>query len=170
MILPAPRFIVFYNGTREKEDSILRLSDSFPEGAREKSDVEVTVRMININYGHNKELLEKCKTLNEYSWFVAKVREYSKSLSIDEAVDKAIDEMPEDAELKRFLEEHRAEVKDMCLTEYDEKEHMDAVRAEGREEINTLHGILLEEGRIEDLKRAINDKEFQEKLLEEYNI
>ena len=134
LILPVPRFIVFYNGTKEKEDEILYLSDSFPEEVKDKSDVDAKVKMININYGHNKELLEKCKTLNEYSWLIAKIREYSDSGDVDAAVDRAIDEMSDDAELKRFLIGHRAEVKDMCLTEYDEKKHMEAVRAEERED------------------------------------
>ena len=52
MRLPAPRLIEFYNGIEEQlEETILRLSDSFPEGA--VSDIEVTVRMINVNYGNN---------------------------------------------------------------------------------------------------------------------
>ena len=45
--LPVPKLITFYNGIKETEDeTILRLSDSFPEGT--KPDIEVTVRMLNI--------------------------------------------------------------------------------------------------------------------------
>ncbi|MCR4846272.1 MAG: hypothetical protein K5865_06005 [Eubacterium sp.] len=178
LILPAPRFIVFYNGTKEIEDRVLRLSDSFPKVVREKSDVEATVRMININHGQNKELMKKCKTLNEYSWFVSTVREYSSSCDIDQAVDKAINEMSEDAEIKLFLVGHRAEVKDMCLTEYDEKKHMEAVRAEGKEEgieegiekINTLVIMLLRDNRIDDLKKATEDATYREELFVAYGI
>ena len=48
--LPVPRFMVFYNGMdKVAEDSILRLSDAFPAGAN--ADVEVRVRMLDINYG-----------------------------------------------------------------------------------------------------------------------
>ncbi|MDE5884990.1 MAG: hypothetical protein K2H29_07965 [Oscillospiraceae bacterium] len=47
---------------------ILRLTDAFEENA--ESDIEVKVTMININYGHNKELLNACKPLDEYAWFV----------------------------------------------------------------------------------------------------
>ena len=64
--LPVPKLIVFYNGVRDAEDeTILRLSDSFPEGS--KPDIEVTVRMININYGRNQKLLDACEPLKEYS-------------------------------------------------------------------------------------------------------
>ena len=54
--LPVPKLVVFYNGEKKAKDVIiLKLSDSFPNGA--KSDVEVTVRMININYGKNKKIM-----------------------------------------------------------------------------------------------------------------
>lgn len=52
------------------------LSDNFITG--EKGDIEVVVLMININYGKNKELLEKCKPLDEYSWFVAEIKKNQK--------------------------------------------------------------------------------------------
>ena len=48
--LPTPKLVVFYNGTADKEDEIiLRLSDSFSESV--EADIEVKVRMININHG-----------------------------------------------------------------------------------------------------------------------
>ena len=54
--LPVPKLVVFYNGERETEDeTILRLTDSFPEDMRQESDIEVRVRMLNINYGRNTE-------------------------------------------------------------------------------------------------------------------
>ena len=37
-------------------------------------DIEVTVRMININYGHSRKILAACEALNEYSWLVEQVR------------------------------------------------------------------------------------------------
>ena len=56
---PTPKCICFYNGTKDKDDRMtLRLSDSF-DG---EPDIEVRVTMININYGHNKELLEAIGT------------------------------------------------------------------------------------------------------------
>lgn len=103
MPLPLPKLIVFYNGEDEKEDDIiLRLSDAFKEEIRRNimhrydedkdkpnkeeisaeverifkeadPDIEVKVRMININHGHNKELLASCKPLDEYAWFVGQV-------------------------------------------------------------------------------------------------
>ena len=106
-------------------------------------DIEVKVRMININHGHNREMLSKCRPLGEYAWFVAQVRNNQADYSTGEddaqtgigsAIDKAIDEMPEDFEIKKFITANRAEVKDMCLTEYNEEEAMEMLKEEGRQE------------------------------------
>ena len=59
--------VVFYNGRTDIEDEVqLRLSDSFEENKRTEADIEVRVRMLNINYGRNREIMEKCKPLYEY--------------------------------------------------------------------------------------------------------
>ena len=65
--LPKPKYIVFYNGTKAEPDrQILKLSDSFPDDGIQ-SHLEVMVVALNINYGHNRELMEKCrKILEEY--------------------------------------------------------------------------------------------------------
>jgi len=42
--------------------------------------------------------------------------------------------MPDDFEIKNFLISNRAEVKDMCLTEYNETETLELFRQEGRQE------------------------------------
>ena len=91
--IPNPRYIVFYNGTKEMPDSVpLRLSDAFiyPE---EISDIEVTAHMLNINYGHNKELMNKCRKLKEYAVFIAMIRKYRESgMETEEAIQLAMDE------------------------------------------------------------------------------
>ncbi len=129
---PTPKCICFYNGVTKKDDTvILKLSDSF-DG---ESDIEVKVRMLNINYGHNKELLEACKPLKEYSWFVDKVRSNAKMVeNLEEALDATLSELPDDSLIKPFLLANRAEVKHMCITEYDEARAFAEQREEGREE------------------------------------
>ena len=132
--LPVPRLVVFYNGQKDKPDeSVLRLSDSFPEGA--VSDIEARVRMVNINEGRSPELLAACSPLREYSWLVARVREaVAAGTDVGDAVDRAITAMPKEFEIKSFLEEHRAEVVGMLLTEYDEAKAMELFREEGLRE------------------------------------
>ena len=129
---PTPKCICFYNGTKDKDDRVtLRLSDSF-DG---EPDIEVRVTMININYGHNKELLEACKPLNEYAWFVDKVRSCQKTMeTLSEAIDAALEEMDDGSVLKPFLLSNKAEVKRMCITEYDEERTLSEQREDGRAE------------------------------------
>jgi len=79
--IPNPKYIVFYNGPHSKmdEDSVkLRLSDCF-EVLDKSGDFEWTAAMININAGHNHDLLEKCDILKQYTIFIEKVKEYNKS-------------------------------------------------------------------------------------------
>ena len=61
--LPAPRFIIFYNGTRNKpEKEILKLSDAFNG---DDSCLEFKAVMYNVNYRHNEELMKQCKILED---------------------------------------------------------------------------------------------------------
>ena len=53
-------------------------------------------------------------------------------------IGRAIDEMPEDFEIRTFITANRAEVRDMCLTEYNEAEAMDMLRQEERQETRLL--------------------------------
>lgn len=182
--LPFPKLVVFYNGTEEKEDEILKLSDAFEEGeGPAESDIEVRVRMININYGQNKEFLGACRPLSEYAWLVEQIRKNRAKMDIEQAVDKAIDEMPETYVIRGYVLGHRAEVKGMCITEYNEAETLQMIREEGREEgrekgreegerngiarINKLNSILIAANRFDDLKRASGDVLYQSKLIEE---
>lgn len=134
--LPFPRFIVFYNGEKNIPEVLeMRLSDSF-EKREEEPAVECVARFININYGHNQELLDSCKRLHDYSYFVACTRKYLKTgFGQKEAVIRAVDECIEKGILEDVLVKHRAEVEDMFLTTFDKKMYEEAIREEGREEL-----------------------------------
>ena len=74
--LPTPVCIMFYNGSEEIDDMTeLKLSDLYQTPGTEPS-LELKVKVYNINYGHNRKLMEHCRTLEEYARFVAKVKEY----------------------------------------------------------------------------------------------
>jgi len=152
--IPAPRCICFYNGRNKKEDKvILKLSDAFTNSA--DPQIEVTVTMLNVNYGHNKELMDACEPLREYSWFVEEVRNNDKKgVNIELAVDMTLDNMPEDFVIRQFLLDNRAEVKDVFLTEYNEQKTMAAFRDEYIEEGEANVAIaLLKRGKdtVEDI-------------------
>ena len=109
--IPAPHFVVFYNGKEKKpEDTTIKLSDAFRQKEKEP-DLELKVRYLNINQGCNPELMKRCKTLREYSEFVARIRKYAVGeTAIEEAVDRAVAECIEEGILADFLSSQRAEV------------------------------------------------------------
>lgn len=175
--------MVFYNGTqREPEEQILNLSDAFINKDR-KADLELRVRMLNINYGHNKELMEKCHVLKEYAMFVDISRQFmEQGLPRQEAMESAIQYCIEQGILAKTLTKYRAEVLGMILEEFDREKYERTIREdgfeEGREEgrvegierTNRLNQILFEQGRIEDLKRSACDSKYQETLFKEFDI
>jgi len=123
-----PVFVVFYNGVEERpEQWIEKLSDSFDQ----KTDLpklELEVLVLNVNFGHNKELMEQCQTLKEYSIYVAKVRTYAETMSIDKAVERAIEECIKEGVLTDFLGKHRSEAVRMSILEFDEEREMKLIR------------------------------------------
>ena len=128
--IPVPRFVVFYNGTQEQpERRLLRLSDAF-EKKVSSPELEVTVTMLNINLGKNRELMEKCKTLREYCMFVECIRKYAAQMDIEEAVERAVTECIRNDILADFLSAQRAEVIAMSIFEYNEEEEMKKIRAD----------------------------------------
>ena len=50
------------------------------------------VTVLNVNERHNAELMQHCNTLNEYAQYVARVRLYAADMSLDQAVERAVDE------------------------------------------------------------------------------
>ena len=128
--IPAPKFVVFYNGSKELEDwSQLQLSSAY-EHPVEDPDLELRVTVLNVNEGHNKELMEHCQTLKEYAQYVARVRKYTSSteLSLEEAVERAVDECMKEGILSEFLTKNRAEVISMSIFEYDKDEEEKKLR------------------------------------------
>lgn len=140
--IPAPRFVVFYNGTDlQPEQQTLCLSDAF-EKRQEEPSLELSVTVYNINPGHNRELLEACRLLREYAQYVEHVRSYTEELPLSEAVEKAVDDCIRNGILTEFLSRNRAEAIEVSIFEYDEEKHMRSERKEWRE-------IGREEGRSE---------------------
>ena len=132
--LPTPQFAVFYNGTAPMpERSVVRLSDAFEHPTGDPA-LELKVLVFNINPGYNEELMQSCRTLREYSEYVAKVREYHKTLPLNHAVQRAVDTCIENGVLKKFLKEHKAEVIAVSIFEYNEELHIQMERADAREE------------------------------------
>lgn len=144
--LPAPKYVVFYNGTADRPDrEEPKLSDAFEKG---DSCLEFTAVVYNVNQGHNPELMKQCETLEGYSILIGKVREFqSKGNNLAEAVDAACQYCIEHDILKDFLIKHRSEVNHVILTEYNPKKQREMDRRDAREEG-------LSEGRSQGLREG----------------
>ena len=79
------------------------------------------VTVLNVNEGHNAELMQHCNTLNEYAQYVARVRLYAADMSLDQAVERAVDECIREGILAEFLTRNRNEVISMSIFEYDKE-------------------------------------------------
>lgn len=78
--------------------------------------------MLNVNDGHNLELMEHCRTLKEYAKYVARVRKYvTQNIPLEEAVTRAVDECIEEGILAEFLMKNKAEVIKVSIYEYDKE-------------------------------------------------
>lgn len=134
--LPTPEYIVFYNGSGMAEDRrTLYLSDSFSLG-RGSGALECTCEVINVNRGHNKELMGKCRRLWEYSEFVSEIEANIRAgMEREAAVESAVDRCIGRGILTDILRAEKSEVLHMIfLTEYDEKKHLRHTFQEGKEE------------------------------------
>lgn len=96
--------------------------------------MELKAVMLNINKGHNRKLMETCKTLQDYAEYTLRVRTYATEMSLDEAVERAITECTREGILAEFLKKNRAEAKKVSIYEYDEERHMRQSREEGMED------------------------------------
>ena len=158
--LPRPEFYVLYNGVAAYPDEkVLKLSEAFESSAsigiseEGKPSLELTVRIININHGRNEKIVCRSKTLNEYSAFIGKVREYEKEgNSREEAIRKAVRYCREHDILKEFLEANATEVLSMLLGEWNWDVAKQVWHEEGREE-GLEEG--LEKGREEGLEEGL---------------
>ena len=138
--------------------------------------------MLNLNLGKSASLLETCKPLGEYAWIVDAIRKNERELKgkvddgilLETAIDRAVDAIPGDFIIKQYLETHRAEVKGMLLTEYNEAQAMELFREEGRAEgedrLARLMKLLFGQRRFEDAQRAATDAAFRDQLYQEFQI
>jgi hypothetical protein len=132
--IPLPSFVIFYNGVQSQPDkSEFLLSELFHPTTDEPA-LELKAVMLNINKGHNQELMNACHTLRDYSEYVARIRTYSAEMPLTDAVEKAITECIHENILRDFLLENRVEAKAMSIYEYDEEKTLRMFREEGYED------------------------------------
>ena len=126
--IPAPNFIVFYNGTEKKEDSWINYLSEAYQNLSGEPNLELKVLTLNINEAHNGELMEQCQILREYAQYVAKVREYARETELDVAVEQAVNDCIQNNILTEFLRKNKSEVIAMSIFEYDKEEEEKKLR------------------------------------------
>lgn len=158
---------------KEREaEGLLKLSHSFMQKT-EHPELELLVKVLNINLDKNLEILGTCRLLKEYMLLVHKIRRYAiEYKDINQAAEKAVTECIDENILAEFLRKNRAEAIEVCIFEYDEKRETELIRkaefAEGEKVgeakilLNLIEkGILTKEqaleqfgGTYEDLEKA----------------
>jgi hypothetical protein len=173
--IPKPEFIVLYNGKETyPEKKILRLSDAFmdTEGItpdNNKTSLELEVQIYNINNGKNKEILQRCETLKDYSLFVDKIREYEKTgLMLADSVKSAVKYCVGNNILKKFFRDHAAEVINMMVFDYTFEDIKEVLKEEGIE-IGTEKGIEIGEQKyrkhiIELIEQGLSSTEIKQHI------
>ena len=138
--IPRPSFVIFYNGVQSQPDRAeFLLSELFHPTSNEPA-LELKAVMLNINKGHNQELMNACHTLRDYSEYVARIRTYSGEMPLADAVEKTITECIQENILQDFLLKNRAEAKAMSIYEYDEEKTMRMFRKETLED--GIHAVI----------------------------
>ena len=152
--IPAPNFVVFYNGTEKKEDSWVTYLSNAYENLSGEPNLELKVLTLNVNEGHNRKLMEECCTLREYAQYVAKVRKYTKEMKLDEAVEQAVGECIQEGILVEFLRRNKSEVIAMSIFEYNKEEE----ERKWKESVYEFaKAEVLEEGREEGRKEGLKE-------------
>ena len=130
--LPTPEFYVFYNGPKdEPEEQELYLEDAFvkPDGM-----LNLKVKVYNINYTGAQKLLDRCRALKDYSFFIHQVVENTtEGMELSLAIKQAIIYCKKNNIMKNFLSLNEKEVYDMISVEWDWNEAKKIWLEEGEE-------------------------------------
>ena len=154
--IPTPEFYVFYNGEESyPSDKTLKLSEAFIERGTE-TNLELTVKVININRQNRHPVLENCRTMQEYSIFVETVRKW-KEIDSQNGFEKAVEECIENNILREYLKRKTKEVLNMLLAEYDYETDIAVQRAEE-------HEIAFAEGIEKGIEQGFSEGSYQTKL------
>ena len=145
--LETPEFLALYNGREPyPEESFLRLSDAFRSEPHENS-VEIVVKVLNVRYQKDKTILQKSKSLHDYSLFIDQVQKNrDKGIELSEAIRQAVLYCEENNIMQPFLMNHASEVENMLLTEWNWEDAKQVWQEEARED-GRIEGRA--EGRVE---------------------
>ena len=122
---PAPHFFVIYNGLKNAADQReMNLSDAFAGSP----NINLKVQFLNVNAGHNRELIARSKALNNYCIFVDRVKYNRKQgMTLKEAIREAIDYCIREGVMADYLTTNFKEAMNMYWFEYNADEEREAI-------------------------------------------
>ena len=132
--LPAPEFHVFYTGNSDMPETCqMKLSDAYAK-TDEEIHLELKVNFHNIAYDNAKSLLQRSRSIHDYSFFLARIkRNMADGMERAQAIRKAMRYCEERDIMKEFLQQHEREVVDMVNFEWNQKDFEEASFEEGME-------------------------------------
>lgn len=160
MKIPVPYFVTFYNGKEKWDRDKLTLAEMFEKHV-DNPQIDLQVKVIDIN--GDAEILKKCKSLRDYMTFVEKVRKKTddEKINVREAVIQAIDECIEENILVDFFKEHREEIVEVSIYDYEEEKVRKTLADEARDE-GLAEGI--KEGIEKGIEKGIEEGEILTKI------
>ena len=158
--LPAPEFHVFYTGNSDMPEICqMKLSDAYAK-TDEEIHLELKVNFHNIAYDNAKSLLQKSRSIHDYSFFLDRIkRNMADGMERAQAIRKAMRYCEESDIMKEFLQQHEREVVDMVNFEWNQKDFEEAILEEGIERGRAegmKHGR--EQGKVDIVLEMLRDK------------
>jgi hypothetical protein len=160
--IPAPEFYVLYNGVAPyPENKIYRLSDSYARRTDREEQLELIVKVFNINRGFNEEIVKRSDNLYGYITLVDKARAFEQSgLKLAEALKMAVNECINLGILADYLKYNASEVINMLTREWKIEEAKVVWQDEAREQSDLEWQAVLAK---KDTELAMKDAEMAEK-------
>ena len=135
----------------------MKLSDAYrkPE-SDENINLELKVCFHNISYDEAKILLQKSRTLHDYSFFIDRIKKNMTSgMARAQAIREAMRYCEEHDIMAEFLQQHEREVVDMVNFEWNQKDFEEASFEEGMER-GMERGR--EQGKVDIVLEMLRDK------------
>lgn len=163
--IPIPEFYVLYTGDEPWNETELRLSNSFLLSSQNEkipeNSMELVVKIIDLRYTEDNEVLKRSETLAGYSLLLHYIKTYQKDgMTLENAIDAAIDRCLSENILVDFLKNKR-EVSNMILGEGVTWEEIIAVR-----ERDAVMQALIED----NLEEGIPKNKIIKKLMNRFSL
>jgi hypothetical protein len=144
--IPAPEFYVLYNGVAEYPDEgLIKLSNSYRQ-KQDRPPLELEATVYNINEGRNRKILERSKSLADYSVFIEKVREELRTgKTLDISLKDAVYWCIENGVMPEYLEANGSEVRNMLLSEWNLEDALQVREEDGYKKAEEKYRTLMAE-------------------------